>query len=87
MTAEIPEDKVKRTLIAVDGAIGSKWVSARDLQSLLGLLGFVGQVLVSGRWRVPWTITAVRTAVAYGFAPMNGYWLEELHWWRDLLTK
>ena len=87
MTAEIPEDKVKRTLTALDAAIKDKWVSARDLQSLLGLLGFVGQVLVSGRWRVPWTITAVRTAVAYGFAPMNGYWLEELHWWRDLLTK
>jgi len=87
MTAEVPEDKVKRTMMAIDGAIGQKWVSARDLQSLLGLIGFVGQVLVSGRWRVPWTINAMRMAVAHGFSPMNGFWLEELMWWKDLLTK
>lgn len=86
MTAEVPADKVDRTVKAVDAAIGSKWVGARDLQSLLGLLGFVGQVLVSGRWRVPWTITALRMAVVQGFAPMNGFWLEELEWWRSLLT-
>ena len=52
----------------------------------MGLLGFVGQVLVSGRWRVPWTINSLRLSVVRGFAPMNGYWVEELEWWKSLLT-
>ena len=87
MTAEVPEDKVRRTVAAIEKAMNEQWVSASDLQSLLGLIGFVGQVLVSGRWRVPWTITAMRVAVKAGFSPMSGYWLEELQWWHTLLTK
>ena len=87
MTAEVPADKVRRTLAAIEKAMADEWVSAKDLQSLLGLLGFVGQVLVSGRWRVPWTIIAMRMAMKSGYSPMNGWWLEELQWWSDLLNK
>ena len=85
MTAEIPEDKVRRTMTALEAAVEAAWVSAKQLQSLLGLLGFVGQVLVTGRWRVPWTINAVRIAVKHGFCPMSSGWLDELRWWISLL--
>ena len=71
MTAEIPLDKVTRTVNAIDEAMASSWVPASLMMSLVGLIGFCGQVLVSGRWRTPWTITALRTAVSSGFAPMD----------------
>jgi hypothetical protein len=87
MTAEIPLDKVTRTVNAIDEAMASSWVPASLMMSLVGLIGFCGQVLVSGRWRTPWTITALRTAVSSGFAPMNSMWLDELGWWKNLLTK
>ena len=87
MTAEIPLDKVTRTMNAIDETMASSWVPASLMMSLVGLIGFCGQVLVSGRWRTPWTITALRTAVSSGFAPMNSMWLDELGWWKNLLTK
>ena len=43
-------------------------------------------MLVSGRWRMPWTVIALRTASVQGYAPMNSFWLDELQWWMDLLT-
>ena len=87
MTAEIPPDKVLRTVRAIEGALDADWVGAIDLQSLLGLIGFCGQILVSGRWRVPWTVQAMRVAAVHGFAPMNSVWKEELLWWRSLLLE
>ena len=86
MTAEIPLDKVTRTVTAIDEAMAAHWIPATLLMSLVGLIGFCGQILVSGRWRTPWTITALRAALATGFAPMNSMWLDELGWWKNLLT-
>ena len=87
MTAEIPLDKVTRTVNAINEAMAVHWVLASLMMCLVGLIGFYGQVLVSGRWRTPWTITALRSAVAHGFAPMNSEWLDELGWWKSLLTR
>ena len=87
MTARIPPDKISRTVAAIDDALSMDWVGAVALQSLLGLIGFCGQILVSGRWRVPWTVQAMRIAAAHGFAPMNSSWREELLWWKDLLEE
>jgi hypothetical protein len=85
MTAEVPQDKVLRTCAAIDAALDVRWVGADAIQSLLGLLGFCGQVLVVGGWRVPWTVLALRVAVRQGFAPMNSFWESELRWWLELL--
>ena len=65
----------------------ARWIAVDDVQVLLGLIGFCGQILVSGRWRTAWTVMALRIAVKKGFAPMNGYWMEELQWWRGLLLE
>ena len=40
MTAEIPEDKVARTTKALLEAMEAEWVGAKEVQSLLWLLGF-----------------------------------------------
>jgi hypothetical protein len=85
MTAEVPQDKVLRTCAAIDAALATKWVGADAVQSLLGLMGFCGQVLVVGGWRVPWTVLALRVAASRGFAPMNSFWESELQWWLELL--
>ena len=84
-TAEVPKDKVDKTVAALKGALMMDWVPADLVQSVIGLMGFCGQVLVPGDWRVVWSITALRAAVVRGFAPMNSYWKEELEWWVDLL--
>ena len=138
MVAEIPEDKVTRTVAAIDmalevtggnctskgsqsnsnhrvrkqvGGLGrperckvretggkvrkngskkkgsdSRWVPVGEVQVLLGLLGFCGQILVSGMWKLPWSVLALRLAITKGYAPMNGFWEAELGWWRSLLT-
>ena len=87
MTATVPEDKVRKTVAAADSALGCEWVALKQIWSLLGLLGFCGQVLVSGGWRVPWTVGALRAAAKMGFAPMHEEWQTELLWWKGLLTK
>jgi hypothetical protein len=87
MTAEIPADKVARTRAAIESAMHADWVSASDIQSLLGLIGFCGQILVSGGWRTPWTVLAMRASVVRGYAPMNSMWAGELQWWVSLITE
>jgi hypothetical protein len=85
MTAEVPEDKVTKTTLALEAALNQDWVGADAIQSLLGLMNFVAQVLVPGGWRTCWTVLAMKMAVHRGFAPMNGYWSAELTWWVVLL--
>lgn len=84
-TAEVPQDKVEKTKLALEAIRGSQWVGADKVMSLLGLIGFCSQVLVPGGWRTCWTVVALRIAVHHGHAPMNGYWQAELDWWRRLL--
>jgi len=86
MVASIPEDKVTRTVAAIASARAQGWVGVREVMTLLGLLGFCGQVLVCGGWRVPWTVGALRQGAKQGFARMHSAWAEELEWWRELLT-
>lgn len=81
----MPEDKVVKTIAVVDNVLGKGWVTAEVIQSLVGLLGFCGQVLVPGKWRLTWSIMAMRAAVVRGFAPMNSFWVDELTWWKSLL--
>ena len=71
---------------AIDAALDQAWIAADEVQSLVGLLGFCGQVLIPGRWRMTWSIMALRAAVHRGFAPMNSFWLDELGWWKNLLS-
>ena len=94
MEAEIPEDKVVRTVGMIDRVLGMTkkeekdhvWVGVDDVQVVVGLLGFCGQILVSGSWKLAWSVVALRVAVSQGFAPLNGYWEAELLYWRRLLT-
>ena len=86
MTASIPEDKVRRTRTAIAEAKGKAHIGIRETSSLLGLLGFCGQVLVCGGWRTPWTVVALKQGARYEFAKMNSAWNEELEWWDDLLV-
>ena len=81
----MPEDKVKKTVKALQEVLARDWVPADLVQTLIGLLGFCGQVLVSGEWKLTWTIMALRVAVVRGFAPMNSFWKDELEWWKRLL--
>ena len=85
MTVEIPEDKVERTLRLVDQTLATKWVPVTEVWSLLGLLVFCGQILVSGSWNTAWTCNALRAGVREGFAPNNSFWSDELMWWKKLL--
>ena len=72
----MPEDKVIKATTAIDAALDQRWIAADEVQSLIGLLGFCGQVLIPGRWRMTWSIMALRAAVHRGFAPMNSFWLD-----------
>jgi hypothetical protein len=76
---------VAKTTLALEAALNQDWVGADAIQSLLGLMNFVAQVLVPGGWRTCWTVLAMKMAVHRGFAPMNGYWSAELTWWVVLL--
>lgn len=81
----MPQDKVDKTVRALQGVMEMGWVPVDKLQSVIGLIGFCGQVLVPGEWQIAWSITALRIAVKRGFAPMNSFWKEELQWWLGLL--
>jgi hypothetical protein len=85
-TAEVPEDKVRKTSLALEAARGEAWVGADAIESMLGLMGFCSQVLVPGGWRTCWTVVALKIGAHNGFAPMNGYWQAEIDWWLRLLT-
>ena len=84
-TAEVPEDKVQRTVLALEQARKEQWIGVDAVQSLLGLMGFCAQVLVPGGWRTCWTVIALKIGAHHGFAPMNGCWQGEIDWWLNLL--
>ena len=58
-TAEVPEDKVQRTVQALEQARKEQWIGVDTIQSLLGLMGFCAQVLMPGGWRTCWTVIAL----------------------------
>lgn len=86
MTASVPEDKVVKTLAALDQVLSEVWSTAELCMSLLGLLVFNSRVLVSGKWHLPHTVSHTAEAVKSGVVFVSRSWKQELSWWRELLT-
>ena len=84
---EVPQDKVDKTVAAIDEALQLTWVPAQECQRLLGLLVFHGRVLLSGKWHLPFTVRSLAKATVVGVVHMHAKWHAELVWWRTLLTE
>ena len=56
------------------------------MQRLLGILVFVGRVLLSGMWYLSRSVMALRVAARNGYVRMSEEWNEELQWWVELLN-
>ena len=86
MTASVPEDKVAKTLAAINEVLASVWTTAELSQKLLGLLIFNSRVLVSGKWHLPFTVSHLAEALKSGVVFVSRSWKTELGWWKELLT-
>jgi hypothetical protein len=84
---EVPQDKVDKTVSAIDAALLKNWVPADECQVLLGLMVFHGRVLLSGKWHLPFMVRSLAQAITTGVAHMHPHWQTELVWWRTLLTQ
>lgn len=85
MWCSVPHDKVVKTRMAIDRVLDKLWATAEDTQSLLGLLVFVGRVMLAGKWHLPCTVRASAVATTSGVARVHGEWRTELTWWVELL--
>ena len=86
MEMSVPEDKKDKALHAIEQAVGNSFVFVDAVQRLLGILVFVGRVLLSGMWHLSRSVMALRVAARNGYVRMSEEWNEELQWWVELLN-
>jgi hypothetical protein len=85
MEMSVPDDKVAKAMHCIKEAQSAKWVYVEAVQRLLGILAFIGRVLLSGMWHLSCTIMALRVSSSTGFVAMSEEWKGELTWWGELL--
>ena len=86
MEMSVPEDKKAKALHAIEQAAGNSFVFVGAVQRLLGILVFIGRVLLSGMWHLSRSVMALRVAARNGYVKMSADWNEELQWWVELLN-
>ena len=86
-TASIPPDKRTKTLRLIDAALAEGVpVPAKLAEELHGLLNWVGELLVAGRYHLRHVNAAHRRAKRSGAAPATRHLRKQLEWWRQVLT-
>lgn len=83
----VPEDKIAKAIFAIDEVRHASFAYVESVQRLLGILAFVGRVLLSGSWHLAATITGLRVSSITGFVKVSQLWCDELDWWAELLTR
>jgi hypothetical protein len=88
-TASIPKPKIDKAVSQLDNALAEARVPFKLLESLVGLLEWMGQLLDSGCSHLCFSITALT-----GCKRKHSQWCtpnadlqQEWQWWRSLLTK
>ena len=86
-TASIPPDKKTKTLRLIGAALAEGVpVPAKLAEELHGLLNWVGELLVAGRYHLRHVNAAHRRAKRAGAAPATLHLRKQLEWWRQVLT-
>lgn len=86
MVASIPEDKIlkaKRRIVKVTAADN---VAVKPLEELIGILQWIGQVLVRAGVHLPFCIQSLKAAFKHGTVRVTRALRQELAWWMELLT-
>ena len=86
MIASIPPDKIAKALARIKGVSGSRSTSYKPLEELLGILQWIGQVLVRAGVHLPFTICALKAAYARPLVRVSSALRAELAWWSNLLS-
>lgn len=85
-TASIPEDKKAKTLRLIDEALAKHAkVEAKLAEELHGLLNWVGELLVAGRFHLRHVNAAHRRAKRKGAALATKHLRAQLRWWQRVI--
>ena len=93
MTASVPPDKVFKAQCMLEpflcDDVGETPVllDTKAIEQLLGLLNWMSEVLVTGRFHLAQIVSAMRSASRHGYCTRTPQLRRECIWWRTILNK
>ena len=85
MIASIPQDKIDKAQKRIAKVLSNRNVAAKPLEEMIGLLQWIGQVLVRAGVHLPFSIQTLKAAFKHGHAFVSLQLKDELRWWATLL--
>ena len=85
MVASIPLDKIEKATKRILIVLANDNVAAKPLEEMIGMLQWIGQVLVRAGVHLPFSIQTLKAAFRFGWAKVSLELRKELQWWLTLL--
>jgi len=86
MVASIPQDKIDKAKKRINAVLAGSNVGSKPLEEMIGLLQWIGQILVRAGVHLPFCIQTLKAAFTHGHARVTQALRDELAWWTELLT-
>jgi hypothetical protein len=83
----IPEDKILKARTRIGRVLGREFIECEPMQELVGILNWIGSILIKSGCRLPFAITTLKATLRNGRARVSRELEEELRWWLELLAK
>ena len=87
MTASIPQDKIDKALARIKIVASAARIEPKPMEELIGILQWIGQVLVRAGVHLPFAICTLKAAYKFGKATVSVALRRELEWWKQLLLQ
>jgi hypothetical protein len=87
MTASIPQDKIDKALARIQIVASAARIEPKPMEELIGILQWIGQVLVRAGVHLPFAICTLKAAYKFGKATVSVALRRELEWWKQLLLQ